>query len=425
MAGQLQDSPELNREARRKKSIMKTFLVTLLLAAGISCAPPLELDPVTTTAAPLLVEATTNLATEEDLTTTDVQNVEMTTIKRLQTVTTTSAPIEVTTLEPSEEIIEEVTKVTTEQPTATSTVSEVITTTTPSTTTPPPQPQQTKPPPRLSGKERESLISYLGNVDLTNIDKLVLTPRQRLAIVQELEYQELGLAPFTDPTPWQRLTREQQQEFNRKYLALRGDLQEYSRNQFLSLPEDRQAYAYGAFLSLDLETLSGVIESELQKEQEAIEIQRVAEERERQRLEQERQQIEAQRQRELQQRQRNSFQEQPRSQQGNRFNGFNFNQIEQRSQQFESNRQRPNFDPRRRQQQPAQQNQFQQRQFQQQPQFQQPPQQQTQFQLQPQQKTQFQQQLTSAERLFFQQADAQLQEAIRLQGCLANPSACS
>ena len=383
--------------------------VTLLLAVGISCAPPLELDPVTTTAAPLL-ETTTNIATE-DLTTTDVPTVEITTTQRIQTITTTSAPIEVTTLEQLDEIIEEVTKVTTELPMVTSTVGEELTTTTTPTitTTPPPQAQPTQPP-RLSGKERESLISYLGNVDLTNIEKLVLTPRQKLAITQELEYQQLGLAPFTDPTPWQRLTREQQQEFNRKYLALRSDLQEYSRNQFLSLPEDRQAHAYGAFLSLDLETLSGVIESELQKEQEAIEIQRLAEERERQRLEQEQQQIESQRQRELQQRQRNSFQEQPRSQQGNRFNGFN--------QQFETNRQRPNFDPRRRQQQPIQQNQFQQRQFQQ-------PQQQTQFQLQPQQKTQFQQQLTSAERLFFQQADAQLQEAIRLQGCLANPSACS
>ena len=185
-----------------------------------------------------------------------------------------------TTLEQLDEIIEEVTKITTELPMATSTVGEELTTTTtPSiTTTPPPQAQPTQPP-RLSGKERESLISYLGNVDLTNIEKLVLTPRQKLAITQELEYQQLGLAPFTDPTPWQRLTREQQQEFNRKYLALRSDLQEYSRTQFLSLPEDRQAHAYGAFLSLDLETLIEVIESEVEKEQESIENQRLAEEK--------------------------------------------------------------------------------------------------------------------------------------------------
>ena len=52
-----------------------------------------------------------------------------------------------------------------------------------------------------------------------------LTPRQRLAIAQELEYQQLGLAAFTDPTPWQRLSREEQLEFNRKYLALPAELQ--------------------------------------------------------------------------------------------------------------------------------------------------------------------------------------------------------
>eukprot|EP00090_Calanus_glacialis_P000183 TRINITY_DN1011_c0_g1_i2.p1 TRINITY_DN1011_c0_g1~~TRINITY_DN1011_c0_g1_i2.p1 ORF type:complete len:383 (-),score=115.40 TRINITY_DN1011_c0_g1_i2:98-1246(-) len=382
---------------------MKTFLVTLLLAVGISCAPPLELDPVTTTAAPLL-ETTTNIATE-DLTTTDVPTVEITTTQKLQTITTTSASIEVTTLEQLDEIIEEVTKITTELPMATSTVGEELTTTTTPTITTIPLPQaQPTQPPRLSGKERESLISYLGNVDLTNIEKLVLTPRQKLAITQELEYQQLGLAPFTDPTPWQRLTREQQQEFNRKYLALRSDLQEYSRNQFLSLPEDRQAHAYGAFLSLDLETLSGVIESELQKEQEAIEIQKLAEERERQRLEQkEQQQVIAQREKDF--RQRNSIKEQPRNQQGRKINGLKFNQIELRDQQIKKNRKRPNFDPRRGR-----------RPFQQQ---------QHQFERRPQQISQFQQQLTSAERLHFQQADAQLQEAIRLQGCLANPSACS
>merc|ERR1712002_149354 len=88
------------------------------------------------------------------------------------------------------------------------------------------------------------------------------TPRQRLAIAQELENQKLGLAPFSDPTPWQRLSREQQEEFNRKYLALRPDLQEYSRDQFLSLPEDRQAHAFHAFLSVDIQTLSLTIERE-------------------------------------------------------------------------------------------------------------------------------------------------------------------
>merc|ERR1711983_259937 len=79
----------------------------------------------------------------------------------------------------------------------------VAPTTTATTTTVPPTPETTQAP-RIPAKERESLISHLGNVDLTNVDKLVLTPRKRLAIEQELEYQQLGLAPYTDPAPWQR-----------------------------------------------------------------------------------------------------------------------------------------------------------------------------------------------------------------------------
>merc|ERR1712106_896434 len=253
-------------KARRDQKIMKTYLITLLLAAGVSCAPPFLPDPVTTTTKPIqettvlaLTETTTTL-TIEDLPTTVIPAEEITTTQKQEAITTTVAPTEVTTVEQIEEISEEVITVTTEQPVTTTVAKEIITTT---TTAAPTTPEPTNAP-RLSGKERESLISHLGNVDLTNVDKLVLTPTQRLAIAQELEYQELGLAPFTDPTPWQRLTREQQTEFNEKYLALRSDLQEYSRNQFLSLPEDGQAHAYGAFLSLDLETLSEVIEGELQ-----------------------------------------------------------------------------------------------------------------------------------------------------------------
>merc|ERR1712123_471822 len=213
-----------------------------------------------------LTETKTTLPTE-DLSTTVTPAEEITTTQRQETITTTVAPTEVTTVEQIEEISEEVITVTTEQPVTTTVAKEILTTT---TTAVPTTPEPTKPP-RLSGKERESLISHLGNVDLTNVDKLVLSPTQRLAIAQEFEYQELGLAPFTDPTPWRRLTREQQTEFNEKYLALRSDLQDYSRNQFLSLPEDRQAHAYGAFLSPDLETLSTVIEGELQKEREILE----------------------------------------------------------------------------------------------------------------------------------------------------------
>merc|ERR1711983_630014 len=123
----------------------------------------------------------------------------------------------------------------------TDTPAEVLTTVAPVTTTTEPTTTTAPPPPRLSGKEREALIAHLGNIDLTQTDKLVLTPRQRLAIAQELEYQQLGLQPFTDPTPWQRLSREQQAAFNEKYLALRPDLQEYSKVQFTSLSEERQA----------------------------------------------------------------------------------------------------------------------------------------------------------------------------------------
>ena len=65
----------------------------------------------------------------------------------------------------------------------------------------------------------------MAEADLSDLARLSLDPRQRLAIAQELEYQQLGLPAFTDPTPWQRLTRDQQLEFNRKYLSLPTHLQ--------------------------------------------------------------------------------------------------------------------------------------------------------------------------------------------------------
>merc|ERR1740137_432856 len=122
-----------------------------------------------------------------------------------------------------------------------------------------------------------------------------------------------------------------------------------------------QEHAYNAFLSFDINTLAEVIGSEMNKEREAAEIQRLTEEREIQRIDQERQQ---QRQRDFQQQQRNTFKEQPRSQQGNKLNSLNFNQVE-KSQQIQINRQRPNFDPRRTQQR-IQQNPFKKRQYKQQ-----------------------------------------------------------
>merc|ERR1712001_276814 len=148
-------------------------------------------------------------------------------------------------------------EVTTAAPVATTAVPEAT------TTTAPPSPPPTKPP-RLSGKAREALIAHLGNIDLRNTDKLVLTPRQRQAIAEELEYQQLGLQPFTDPTPWQRLSRAEQTAFNEKFLSLPRHLQEYAKTQFTSLPDDRQSHAFQMFLTLDLDTLSQVISNEQQ-----------------------------------------------------------------------------------------------------------------------------------------------------------------
>ena len=212
-------------------------------------------------------------------------------------------------------------------------VPEATTTTTtpaPTTTTAPP------PPPRLSGKEREALIAHLGNIDLRNTDKLVLTPRQRQAIAEELEYQQLGLQPFTDPTPWQRLSRAEQTAFNEKFLSLPRHLQEYAKTQFTTLPDDRQSHAFQMFLTLDLETLSQVIDNELQREREAAEAARIAQEQAAE--EARRQQLEAQRR----QQQRQQLFEQPRAQQqSNRFNTF---QQPQQQQQFQQ--QAPQFQPR-------------------------------------------------------------------------------
>ena len=121
--------------------------------------------------------------------------------------------------------------------------------------------------PNIGANERQELISKLGNIDFTQTDleTIEMTPRQRLAISQELEYQHLGLPVFTDPTPWQRLSRSQQEEFNKKYLALSPELQEFSRDQFLTLSERGQRHAYTAFLTLDSSTLSAVIEREMKK----------------------------------------------------------------------------------------------------------------------------------------------------------------
>merc|ERR1719210_1347561 len=197
---------------------MKLYLICSLLLAGISCAPPLQTS--TTSSTTSTTTATTTSTTISSTTTTEPT---ATTGATLEEASTTVKSLEVedfiTGVTDPADIVVEVT--TTAD--VSSTTQEIITTTTTATTTLPP------PRPRLSGKEREALIAHLGNIDLKNTDTLVLTPRQRLAISEELEYQQLGLPAFTDPTPWQRLSREQQEEFNRKYLALRPELQEFSK----------------------------------------------------------------------------------------------------------------------------------------------------------------------------------------------------
>ena len=246
---------------------------------------------------------------------------------------------EVTTELPTATTTEEVTTTTTTQATTTTA------TTTTTTTTPPP-------PPRLSAKEREALIAHLGNIDLRNTDTLVLTPRQRLAIAQELEYQQLGLPAFSDPTPWQRLSRDQQEEFNKKYLSLAPELQEFSKNQFTNLPEDRQEHAFNMFISLDIETLSQVIENELVREREVAEQQRLAAEAERRRQQEvlrQRQELQGQ----FEPRQR--VPEVPRSQGGTNFNRFNPQQFTQQQQQFQQPQQQQFQQPQQQQFQQAQQ----------------------------------------------------------------------
>ena len=124
-----------------------------------------------------------------------------------------------------------------------------------------------KPTTYIPGTERRILIAYLGNIDLSqddiDIESLKATPREKLAITQELELQRQGLAPFSDPTAWQRLSEDQQHEFNRKYLALPNELRMFSRDQFLSLSEKMQAKAYNAFLILDLNSLTHILEQEM------------------------------------------------------------------------------------------------------------------------------------------------------------------
>merc|ERR1712018_820038 len=189
------DCGNLFARLKQEKTIMKTILMSLLLAAGVSCAPapPFEPEPVpTTTTTQPIIETTTEIQVEKEITT-QAQSEEISTQEKQDTSTTTLTSVEISTLEPEEELSEKVTTVIPDESKVTPAAEEIISPTTDSATptTVAPTPEQTQAP-RIPAKERESLISHLGNVDLTNVDKLVLTPRQRLAIEQELEYQQLG-----------------------------------------------------------------------------------------------------------------------------------------------------------------------------------------------------------------------------------------
>ena len=77
----------------------------------------------------------------------------------------------------------------------------------------------------LTGKERKALISHLSEEAVTPGSDLVLSPRQKEALRQEVELRRRGHAPWADPSPWQKLSRQQQLLFNKKYLALPRELQ--------------------------------------------------------------------------------------------------------------------------------------------------------------------------------------------------------
>ena len=246
----------INFISQVKEALPLLFQLQLLLIALGGAAPPLQLETRTLTQhtppTPPQVREETVIMTDLPV---DIKH------------QTTEEPT-ITTVTPQVDFEEIVLTVSTETPV------EIVATVSPITTTPKitiatPTANPLPPAPRLSGKEREGLIAHLNDVDLSTIEKLVLSPRQKLALTQELEYKRLGLAAFSDPTPWQRLTREEQSQFNEKYLALRPDLQEYSKVQFTTLPEERQEHAYQMFLHLDIDTLSQVINRELERQLEA------------------------------------------------------------------------------------------------------------------------------------------------------------
>jgi len=242
----------------RASSPKKLVLMTSLLAVSVRCAPPIEPDPAPTPTPPLPPSppppppnpnpAPDTAATPNPVTVVG-SNVNSLTISIIPAGTHAIRNTEHT----NNKILTTETAITEGIPTTTTTRSTAV-----------------KVSPQLPALVRKALLSHLTVYDLQHLDPLLLSHRQRQAILQELRHQQQGLPPFTDPSPWQTLSRNQQEEFNRKYLLLRKDLQEFSRNQFLTLPPDRQVYAYQAFLNLDIQTLSEAIERELAREYEAF-----------------------------------------------------------------------------------------------------------------------------------------------------------
>merc|ERR1712025_1077820 len=105
------DCGNLFARLKQEKTIMKTILMSLLLAAGVSCAPapPFEPEPVpTTTTTQPIIETTTEIQVEKEITT-QAQLEEISTQQKLDSSTTTVTSVEITTLEPEEELSEKVT----------------------------------------------------------------------------------------------------------------------------------------------------------------------------------------------------------------------------------------------------------------------------------------------------------------------------
>jgi len=69
-------------------------------------------------------------------------------------------------------------------------------------------------------------------------------------------------------SPWEKLSRTEQETFNRKYLLLQEDVQQFAREMFLTVDRQRKEAAFQAFLALDMDTLTQVLLREREAERE-------------------------------------------------------------------------------------------------------------------------------------------------------------